>query len=304
MKYAVIDVGSNTIRLAVYQTEDETYTPVFSQRFTAGLAGYIRDGVMTQEGIRKACAVLTQCRLLLEQLRPDQTRVFATACLRNIHNSKEAADEIFLMTGYSVEILSGQTEAFLDYYGIQHEFPGENGLLFDIGGGSTELVTFAHDGPGIVESLPIGSLNLSGQYIEKLFPKPKEREAIQARIRKECKKHKLTRLPDYETICGIGGTARTLLRLIRVQQGIPEQMRTITVKQLCLLEKLLWKKNSEARQLLLQNCPDRLHTIYTGMLILDELIDLTGCASIYISRAGVREGYLRRELTRQKETGN
>ncbi len=301
MKYAVIDVGSNTVRLAVYQTENETFTAIFSQRFTAGLAGYIQNGTLSQDGIRKACETLTECRVLLEQFRPNQTYVFATACLRNIENTKEATDQIFLMTGYCVDVISGQTEAFLDYYGMQTELPLESGLLFDIGGGSTELVTFAHDGPGTVESLPIGSLNLSKQYVEKLFPKQKEREEIQARIRKELKKHKLNKLPSYDLICGIGGTVRTVLRLIRIQQGISEKERTITVKQLQLLEKLLWKKNSDARELLLQNCPDRLHTIYTGTLILDELVELTGCTSIYISKTGVREGYLRRELAKQKE---
>lgn len=300
MKYAVIDVGSNTIRLAVYQTENESFRVVFSHRFTVGLAGYIQDQVMTQDGIRKACEVLSECRALLEQFQLEKTYVFATACLRNIRNTKEAADQIFLMSGYSVDVISGQTEAFLDYYGIQGEIAIENGLLFDIGGGSTELVTFAHDGPGTVESLPIGSLNLSKQYVEKLFPKEKEREAIQARLRKELKKHKLNKLPSYEMIYGIGGTARALLQLIRMQQGISEKERTITVKQLRILEKLLWKKNGDARELLLQNCPDRLHTIYTGMLILDELMTLTGCEAVYISRSGVREGYLRRELAKQK----
>ncbi|MFR0950062.1 MAG: hypothetical protein ACLSFT_05665 [Ruminococcus callidus] len=51
------------------------------------------------------------------------------------------------MTGFSVNVISGQAEAYLDYYGVMVEAPLENGLLFDIGGGSTELVTMAHDGP-------------------------------------------------------------------------------------------------------------------------------------------------------------
>ncbi len=301
MKYAVIDVGSNTVRLAVYQMENQTFEAIFSQRFTVGLAGYIQDDVMSQDGIRKASEVLLECRVILEQLFPDKVYVFATACLRNIRNSKEAADEIFLLTGYPVDVISGQTEAFLDYYGIQGELPHENGMLFDIGGGSTELVTYAHDGPGTVESLPIGSLNLSKQYVEKLFPKQKEKEEIEKCIRKELKKHKMTGLPSYELICGIGGTARTVLQLIQFQQGLPETQRMITVKQLRILEKLLWKKNSESRELLLQNCPDRLHTIYTGMLILDQLVELTGCERIYISKTGVREGYLRREVMRESQ---
>lgn len=300
MKYAVIDIGSNTVRLAVYTTDGKTFHPLFSQKYTASLAGYVQNDILTQEGIQKACSVLLGCRTLLEQFQLEQTFVFATASLRNIQNTREAVDQIFLMTGYSVDVLSGQAEAYLDYYGVHYEAPMEKGLLFDIGGGSTEIVTVAHDGPGIIESLPIGSLTLSKAYVEKVFPRQKEREVIQERIRKELKKRKLNHLPVFPNLCGVGGTARTVLKLAQAQQELPETQRILTTSQFRTLEKALWKKDAAARELLLQNCPDRLHTIYTGMLILDALVQLTKCESIYISKYGIREGYLRRELSKKK----
>jgi uncharacterized UPF0146 family protein len=85
------------------------------------------------------------------------------------------------------------------------------------------------------------------------------------------------------------------------QQELPDTQRLLTAGQLKKLEKLLWKKDNTARELLLKNCPDRLHTIYTGMLILDELVELSQCETIYISQYGVREGYLRRELARKRK---
>ena len=205
------------------------------------------------------------------------------------------------MTGFSVDVISGQAEAYLDYYGVMVEAPLENGLLFDIGGGSTELVTMAHDGPGVIESLPIGSLTLAKEYVGKVFPKQSECEKIQARIRKELKKRKLHRLPAHTSLCGVGGTARSLLLLAQEQQELPDTQRLLTTGQLKKLEKLLWKKDTTARELLLKNCPDRLHTIYAGMLILDELVELSQCETIYISQYGVREGYLRRELARKRK---
>ena len=175
-------------------------------------------------------------------------------------------------------------------------------VIFDIGGGSTELVTIAHDGPGVIESLPIGSLTLAKEYVDKVFPKQSECEKIQARIRKELKKRKLHRLPAHTALCGVGGTARALLMLAQEQQELPDTQRLLTVSQLKKLEKALWKKDGKARELLLKTCPDRLHTIYPGMLILDELVQLSQCETIYISKYGVREGYLRRELARKKKT--
>lgn len=300
-KYAVIDIGSNTVRMVIYTVEDTTFHALFSKKYTLGLAGYIQDGIMSQEGIHRLCGVLLECRMLLNQFDIVQHFAFATASLRNIQNTREAVDQVFLVTGFSVDVISGQAEAYLDYYGVITDTPLENGLLFDIGGGSTELVTMAHDGPGIIESLPIGSLTLAKAYVEKVFPKQSECEKIQARIRKELKKRKLHRLPAHTALYGIGGTARSLLLLAQEQQELSETQRLLTTAQLKKLEKLLWKKDSAARELLLKNCPDRLHTIYPGMLILDELVELSQCETIYISKYGVREGYLRRELIRKKK---
>mgnify|MGYP003231509907 CR=1 FL=1 len=281
-KYAVIDIGSNTVRMVIYTAEDTAFHGLFSKKYTLGLAGYIQDGVMSQEGIHKLCGVLLECRTMLEQFDVERYFAFATASLRNIQNTREAVDQVFLVTGFSIDVISGQAEAYLDYYGVMVDAPLENGLLFDIGGGSTELVTIAHDGPGVIESLPIGSLT--------------------ARIRKELKKRKLHRLPAHTALCGVGGTARALLMLAQEQQELPDTQRLLTVSQLKKLEKALWKKDGKARELLLKTCPDRLHTIYPGMLILDELVQLSQCETIYISKYGVREGYLRRELARKKKT--
>ena len=135
-KYAVIDIGSNTVRMVVYAVEEnDTFHALFSKKYTLGLAGYVQDGVMSQEGIHRLCGVLIECRMLLSQFEMERSFVFATASLRNIQNTREAADQIFLMTGFSVDVISGQAEAYLDYYGVMVEAPLENGLLFDIGGG-------------------------------------------------------------------------------------------------------------------------------------------------------------------------
>ena len=294
--FAIWNIPMRLFGVVTFPTEN---LPVLA--ILLGLAGYVQDGVMSQEGIHRLCGVLIECRMLLSQFEMERSFVFATASLRNIQNTREAVDQIFLMTGFSVDVISGQAEAYLDYYGVMVEAPLENGLLFDIGGGSTELVTMAHDGPGVIESLPIGSLTLAKEYVGKVFPKQSECEKIQARIRKELKKRKLHRLPAHTSLCGVGGTARSLLLLAQEQQELPDTQRLLTTGQLKKLEKLLWKKDNTARELLLKNCPDRLHTIYAGMLILDELVELSQCETIYISQYGVREGYLRRELARKRK---
>ncbi len=302
MKYAVIDLGSNTIRLVVYEETNAEFHALFTQKFTAGLAAYLQDGMMTPEGIRLICTTLQRCKMLLKEFTPCTTLAFSTAPLRNIRNTQEAIDQIYAETGYSVDVLTGLEEAYLDYYGVQRELPVESGLLFDIGGGSTEILTFAHDGTGVIESVPIGSLNLSKKHIAKLFPDKKERDAIRLQVQKSLKRHKLNHLPPYETLCGIGGTARTVLQLLQAMKVILPAQRTFTAEQFRKLKKFLWKKDSAAMELLTQYCPDRLHTIFSGILILEILILQSRCTTVYVCKYGVREGYLRRYLMQQKKS--
>lgn len=302
MKYAVIDLGSNTIRLVVYEETNAEFHALFTQKFTAGLAAYLQDGMMTPEGIRLICTTLQRCKMLLKEFTPCTTLAFSTAPLRNIRNTQEAIDQIYAETRYSVDVLTGLEEAYLDYYGVQRELPVESGLLFDIGGGSTEVLTFAHDGTGVIESVPIGSLNLSKKHIAKLFPDKKERDAIRLQVQKSLKRHKLNHLPPYETICGIGGTARTVLQLLQAMNVILPAQRTFTAEQFRKLKKFLWKKDSAVMELLTQYCPDRLHTIFSGILILETLILQSRCTTVYVCKYGVREGYLRRYLMQQKKS--
>ena len=168
MNVALIDMGSNSIRLAVYKVERKDFEPIFSKRYMTGLASYVKEKQLTTAGVEQACTVLLDAKSLLEQLSVDQTTVFATASLRNIKNTKAVVATIQQKTGYTVQILSGHEEAFLDYFGVMHGAPMEEGALVDIGGGSTEITTFAADGPAFMESMPVGALRLHTEMVEKL----------------------------------------------------------------------------------------------------------------------------------------
>ena len=120
MNVALIDMGSNSIRLAVYKVEQKDFEPIFSKRYMTGLASYVKEKQLTAAGVEQACIVLLDAKSLLEQLSVDQTTVFATASLRNIKNTEAVVAAIQQKTGYTVQILSGHEEAFLDYFGVMH----------------------------------------------------------------------------------------------------------------------------------------------------------------------------------------
>ena len=181
--------------------------------------------------------MLLDAKSLLEQLSVDQTTVFATASLRNIKNTEAVVAAIQQKTGYTVQILSGHEEAFLDYFGVMHGAPMEEGALVDIGGGSTEITTFAADGPAFMESMPVGALRLHTEMVEKFLPKEAEAAQIQERVLREWKKIKADKLPHYDLLCAVGGTARAVLQLIQTQQAPLPDANSFTAEQFQKLKK-------------------------------------------------------------------
>ena len=183
MTYGVIDVGSNTIRLCIYDVEDGRIIPLFSTKNTAGLIDYINDGELSKKGIRKACAVLEGYKETGKKVGIDHLFVFATASLRNISNSREAVKKIQETTGLTIDVLSGDEEARLDFQGASFEKKMELGIMVDIGGGSTEIVSFEDGNIKDAVSLEIGSLYMYKNYVSGLFPDKGEKKAIQRAVR-------------------------------------------------------------------------------------------------------------------------
>lgn len=292
LKYAIIDLGSNTIRLSVYRILPEgNYELLFSKKETAGIANYIRSNELSGSGIRRACSALTNFRELLRQLRIGDVHVFATASLRNIQNTEEAVKAIRETTGLDVEVLSGRTEAELGYYGALQTLRLKTGALFDIGGGSTEIVE-VKDGTILrAQSLPVGSLNLFKRCVSGIWPAPKELRALQEQVERTLSS---ANLPAKKTICvcGIGGTARAMLKIANACLERPAANRRMTPDELHRVARLLHRQDDRARQLILNACPDRLHTILPGSLLMDELCGRLCEREIFVSGSGVREGYL------------
>ncbi len=137
----IVDLGSNTIRLSIYQCGPEGSHLLMNRKVMAGLADYVERGAMTPQGIQVACQVLRDYRALMDNLQFQDLHVFATASLRNIVNTEEAVAQIQAETGLTVDVVSGAEEARLSFLGAVDAGP-DSGLLVDLGGGSTELVEY------------------------------------------------------------------------------------------------------------------------------------------------------------------
>ena len=160
MQCAVIDIGSNSIRLSVYDAEKTNFKILFKEKIMAGLASYVEDGVLSPEGIECACHSLIELKERLRLLNIQNVSVFATASLRNINNTQDVLQKIYSTTGFCLEVISGKQEAFYGYTGAMLDLSLPSGIFLDIGGASTEIAFFANGTLIEAESYPIGSLRL------------------------------------------------------------------------------------------------------------------------------------------------
>lgn len=299
MKCGVVDVGSNTIRLSIYHCEGGRMKLLLNKKEMAGLAGYVKDGALSSVGIQVACRVLSGFRSLLDNFGIPDLYVFATASLRNIVNTDEALNAILASTGLSVDLLTGAEEAQLSFRGAALDSGAEEGVLADIGGGSTELVIFQNGAVVSGCSLPVGSLSLYSKYVDGLFPTQAERRAIRERIAAELEKGAAPHACRH--LVGVGGTIRAAAKLCSDLYGADRDSPTLPAEELRSLYKALKKGDQATLRQILRSVPDRVHTILPGLLILNTVLKAYGVETVSISSCGVREGYLLDRVLSPKE---
>lgn len=288
--YGIIDIGSNTMRLSCYRVVDRSLISVFHKKAMAGLAGYVDERKnLSQEGIQKAISTLNDFQKIIMCVGLDNLYVIATASFRNVENTEEIVDQILAATGMNVQVLSGEQEAIYDFNGARYKDHMEDGLVVDIGGGSTELVPFSGDHVSHAASIPLGSLNLFSKCVEGLFPTKEEEQMIRNRIQKELDKLDLE--PKKE-ILGVGGSNRSCLKLYNDYYNLDAENREMECAKIrvmlhvfCTNQKLFMKR-------ILKIVPDRIHTIIPGMIALDEISSRYHCENVKVSDWGVREGFL------------
>ena len=298
MKQAIIDIGSNSIRLTVYETEQQSFKILFREKIMAGLAGYVEDGKLSAEGIECACTGLLTFRGILQTLQIDAVRVFATASLRNVSNTQQALSVILAATGYGVEVISGEEEALLGYTGAMQELHMTGGAFLDIGGASTEIVTFDNGAPTDFASFPIGSLSLYRRCVKKILPGDGSLKRLRQTISGTLDVPEGSLAPRA-LVVGVGGTARAALKLSQHYYKSSEDCHSITSEQLDGLCDFLCSEKKDAIDLILRLEPERIHTLIPGVLILRHAFHLFHAQQLVISKYGVREGYLCQKILRK-----
>lgn len=291
--YGAIDIGSNSIRLGIYNLKNNELNLVFKDKTTIGLASYIEEGMLTEEGINKTCEVLLEYKETIKRFKVKETFAFATASLRKAENRESVINYINKNTGIHIAVISGKDEGILDFNGTIKPLGIDEGVLVDIGGGSTEVVTFRNKKIINVFSMPIGSLDLYSRYVNLLFPTKEEAKRMEIEVLKEINKVDFIKSNKFKIICGLGGSIKGLILINEnSSKNIKNTKDIMEAKKVSDLISELSVMNKESINKILKIVPSKIHTIIPGMIILNTIINFFESEKIILSKSGVREGYL------------
>lgn len=291
MNYAIVDTGSNTIRMSVYEVTEKHIKEVFTEAIFANLAGHIVDNRITDEGINVCCDALVTHR---ETAKKYEARffAFATAAIRNAENSKEAVEKFFRKTGINMEILSGDDEGILSFSGAYDDFGVPSGVMADVGGGSSEVLVFSDGKIKSVCSVPWGSLKAYKNFVSGDIPTEEEVNNIKNEIKRILSENMTPK--KIKDLCLVGGGVRianTLCEMFFSESNLNRKtvdgMIGIFVNNPNIME--IFEKVDSKRK----------YTIIPGLAIYSAIGEFFGTDRIAISDKGIKEGYLKKRIIHQ-----
>lgn len=215
IRYGMIDIGSNTVRIVIYALTDEIkYHELWNEKESVRLRQYVVDGKLTEEGIEKLISVLKKYKEIEKKFKMVDFTVFATQTVRMAENCQDVLDRVKEETEYSVRILTEDEECLLGFQGMKTYLKHQDeGLYVDLGGGSMELVYFKDDTPIHYHSLDFGSIVLRSMIPD---PIPNKREI---KMYKEFALKEFSSLPWLKNLktplVVVGGSSRNMARIDR-----------------------------------------------------------------------------------------
>lgn len=289
---AIIDIGSNSIRLVVYDGPVRIPAIMFNEKVMAGLGrGLVRTGALDDEATERALAALSRFRRLAEQMGVSRIRTVATAAVREASNGPAFIGRIESL-GLDVELLSGEDEARMAGHGVLAAIPDADGIVGDLGGGSLELIRVR--GGEVLDgvSFPLGVLRVAA--IRERGPKALEK-VVSTAIAKAGWQGKGRDLPFYL----VGGSWRSLARLEMHLSDFPlpiiHHYRMAAEAPQRLIRSLAHLDKARLREVAGLSA-SRIPTLGHAAAILAVLVRHLGSSGLIVSAYGLREGLLHESL--------
>jgi exopolyphosphatase/guanosine-5'-triphosphate,3'-diphosphate pyrophosphatase len=293
---AIVDIGSNSVRLVVYSGAPRAPSIIFNEKVLAGLGqGLGETGRLGEAQQDRALAALRRFRLLVGQMKVRDVRVLATAAVRDASNGDEFLAEIRAV-GFEPKVISGEEEGVLAGEGVLSGFPEADGLVGDLGGGSLELAEVSGGKVHDSLSLPFGVLRIGdGQAAA-------ERK-LRRRLAEALARTGLADRGRGRPFYMVGGSWRALARLDIISRDYPLPIThhyRMPPERPAELRKLIASLSRSDPKSMPMLTASRIPTLPNAKLILSALVDALEPSELIVSSFGIREGLLYHELPRRE----
>jgi exopolyphosphatase / guanosine-5'-triphosphate,3'-diphosphate pyrophosphatase len=295
-KSAIIDIGSNTIRLVIYKYENEgRYKEIENVKAAARLRTYLGDDMkLAVKGIDKLVEILNNFKEILDFHECPAARCVATATIRQAENKEGILKVIKRETGMDIEILSEEQEAYYGFLAVISTTPADTALTIDIGGGSTELTFFENRKLIHSHSYPFGVVSLKQKFIQGDSITEEERNRLIDFLLNE-----FSKLPWLKNknvpIIGVGGSARNIAQIDQQQR----EYKLADVHQYVLsggtissIRDQLFPLNYKEIEKVEGLSKDRADIILPAVEVFNQLFAYSAATYFMISRKGLREGLI------------
>ena len=311
--YGAIDLGTNNCRLLIARPSDSGFTVIdaFSRIVRLG-EGLSRTGELSQDAMERAVSALAVCAEKLKRRNVSLSRSVATEACRRATNGQEFADRVRDQTGIVLDIIEPAEEARLAVLGCHKLLePGDGpALIFDIGGGSTELVLIdqAQGSPQIRAwwSAPWGVVSLTESEGKEALEGP-DRLLAYKRMRERARRafaNFATMLPESKDGIRLLGTSGTVTTLASVHLALPSYDRRavdglhVPIEAMQKISEMIATMDYEERSALPCIGTERADLVVAGCAILEAIMEIWPAKNLGVADRGIREGILRSLMAR------
>jgi exopolyphosphatase/guanosine-5'-triphosphate,3'-diphosphate pyrophosphatase len=286
---SIIDIGSNSIRLVVYEGLARSPSLLFNEKMLAGLGrGIVSTGKLDPEAVTRSMEEFRRFRALSDQAGAEHMYVLATAAAREAGNGPDFIHRAEDVLKTEIRVLTGRQEAYYSALGVISGFHPANGIAGDLGGGSLELVDINRESIGDGITLPLGGLRLQDMAKNSLVQ-------AQKIARQELARAKLLKGGQGRVFYAVGGTWRNLARLHMEMTNYPLVVMhhyEISTDSAQTFLRQVAKGEVEKVKGIEGVSKNRRSLLPYGAVVLQEIMSAMQPSKIVVSAQGVREGFL------------
>ncbi len=293
---AVIDIGSNSVRLVVYEGLVRSPTVLFNEKILCGLGkGVAKTGRLEDTSVEMSLRTLRRFHAICEQIGVEEVNTLATAAAREAKNGASFITEAESILKNKINVLTGKQEATYSAYGIISTFHRPDGVAGDLGGGSLELVDIRDDKVGSGITMPLGGLRLQDMSDNNIAEASKI-------ARKYLQEAEVLANNQGRNFYAVGGTWRNIAKLHMAIKKYPLPVMhgyEVAGDELESFLSRIAKGETEQIKDISAISKNRRQLLSYGAAVLIELIRCMHPEKVIFSGAGVREGYLFSKLSKK-----